>query len=151
SPAVPEAGYAYAFEPGSEASIRMLAGLLADSVRVWFAQRWFRAGEHRFPRGAFLVRVAANDASVHETVRRHAAASGARVVPLASAMVDEGTDLGSNSVIPIRIPRVALAGGQGTSGNSFGFAWDAFDQRLRFPLTTVHIASIVGPLPSAFY
>ena len=28
----------------------MLAGLLADSVRVRFAQRWFRSGEHSFPR-----------------------------------------------------------------------------------------------------
>jgi len=150
SPAIARAGYAYAFEPGSEASIRMLAGLLADSVRVWYAQRWFRAGEHRFPRGAFLVRVAPNGASVHETVRRHAAASGARVVPLASAMVDEGTDLGSNSVIPIRIPRVALAGGQGVSGYSFGFAWYAFDQRLHFPVTTVDITSLAGPLLDEF-
>ncbi len=150
SPAIAEAGYAYAFEPGSEASLRMLAGLLADSVRVRFAQRWFRSGEHSFPRGAFLVRVEANGDAVHEIVRRHAAASGARVVPLASAMVDEGTDLGSNSVIPIRIPRVALVGGQGISGNSFGFAWYAFDQRLHFAVTTVNVASLGGPLLDEF-
>jgi len=150
SPALAEAGYAYAFEPGSEASLRLLAGLLADSVRVRFAQRWFRVGEHHFPRGAFLVRVEANGDDVHEVVRRHAAASGARVVPLASAMVDEGTDLGSNSVIPIRIPRVALVGGQGVSGNSFGFAWYAFDQRLRFPVTTVNLSSLAGPLLEEF-
>src|SRR5690606_31841909 len=105
SPApVPRAGYGYAFEPGSEASIRMLAGLLADSVRVWYARRPFRSGEHSFPHGAFLVRVEPNGERVHEIVQRLAAESGARVVALASARVDEGTDLGSNSVAFIRMP-----------------------------------------------
>ncbi|HEV2131396.1 MAG TPA: hypothetical protein VGR27_09860, partial [Longimicrobiaceae bacterium] len=138
------ARYGYAFEPGSEAGLRLLAGLLADSVRVWYAQRGFRVGENRFPHGAFLVRVAANDESVHERVRRHAAAAGAPVAALSSAMVDEGTDLGSNSVIPLRTPQVALLGGSPINGNSFGFAWFAFDQRLRYPVTPVSVSSLTG-------
>ncbi len=141
-PAPAEGRYGYAFAPGSEASLRVLAGLLADSVRVWYAPRAFRAGAERFPRGAFVVRNAGNDGAVHATVRRHAAAAGARVVALASARVDEGSDLGSNSVIPVRPPRVALVGGPGVSGNSFGFSWYAFDQRLGYPVTTVAAAAI---------
>src|SRR5688572_22789098 len=62
--AVTRAGYGYAFAPGSEASLRMLGGLLKDSVRVWYAQRWFRAGGTTFPHGAFVARVASNDADV---------------------------------------------------------------------------------------
>jgi len=150
SPAIPEAGYGYAFEPGAESSLRLLAALLADSVRVWYAPRPFRAGGARFPRGAFLVRVEPNGPGVHEAVRRHAAAAGARVVALRSAMVDEGTDLGSNSVFPIRPPRVALAGGPGISGNSFGFARYAFEQRFRYPVTPVDISSLAGPVLDDF-
>jgi len=146
SPALATARYGYAFEAGSEAAIRMLAGLLADSVRVWYAPRAFRSGEHAFPHGAFVVRVAANGDDVHETVRRLAAESGARVVALGSALVDEGTDLGSNSVFPVRPPRVALVGGDGVSAYSFGFAWFAFDQRIRYPVTTVRLASLPGLL-----
>ncbi|HEX7048568.1 MAG TPA: M14 family zinc carboxypeptidase [Longimicrobiales bacterium] len=146
APTLPEAGYGYAFEAGSEASIRFLAGLLADSVRVWYAPRPFRIGTADFPHGAFVVRVAANDDDVHDTVRRHAAESGARVVPLASALVDEGTDLGSNSVTYVAPPRVGLVGGPGVSGNSFGFAWFAFDQRIRYPVTTVSLGSLPGML-----
>jgi hypothetical protein len=74
---------------------------------------------------------------VHEVVRRHAAASGAAVVPLASAAADSGTDLGSNSVFPLRAPRVALVGGPPVGGNGFGFTWYALDQRLAYPVTTV--------------
>jgi hypothetical protein len=134
--------YGYAFEPGSEPSVRLLAALLADSVRLWYAPRAFTVSGGRFPRGAFVVRTAANDSTVHATVARAARAAGARVVPLAAAGVDEGTDLGSNSVFPVRPPRVALLGGPGIGGNSFGFTWYAFDQRLGYPVTSVSTASL---------
>jgi hypothetical protein len=143
---VPQARYGYAFEPGSEASSRMLAGLLADSVRVHVAQRGFRIGDWRMSEGAFVVRAANNDARVHEKVRRRAQESGANVLPLQSAMVEEGTDLGSNSVVPVRTPRIALVGGNGVNGNSFGFTWYTFDQKLRYPITTIDIASLTGAL-----
>ena len=136
------ARYGYAFEPGSEASIRMLSALLADEVRVWFAPKAFTAGEARFPHGAFLVRTAMNDSGVHDAVQRHAGRTGARVASLASALADSGTDLGSNSVIPIRAPKVALLGGAPLSGNSFGFAWYAFDHRLGYPVTTVSTGNL---------
>jgi hypothetical protein len=143
---VPQATHGYAFEPGSEASIRMLAALLADSIRVSVAQRWFAVGDARMPQGAFIVRVASNTPGVHEKVRRYAAETGATILPLRSAAVDEGTDLGSNSVVPVRPPRIALVGGTGVGGNSFGFAWYTFDQRIRFPVTTIDINAIAGAL-----
>jgi len=140
------ATFAYAIEPGSEASLRMLGALLADSVRVRLAQKAFRVGEDRFPRGAFLVQVAANDTTVHLQVAQSATVSGARIVPLATAMVTEGTDLGSNSVIPVRPVRVGLVGGQGINGNSYGFAWYALDQRLGYPTLNVEAAALAGAL-----
>jgi hypothetical protein len=147
----PERGrYGYAFEAGSEASIRMLAELYSDSIRVWFAPRSFRSGGASFPRGAFVVRVAANDTTVHASVRNAATVSRARVVPLASALVDEGTDLGSNSVFPLRIPSVALLGGAPVNGNSFGFTWYAFDNRLRYPATSIAAAGVSAALLENF-
>jgi len=141
-PAPVQSAYGYAFEPGSEAAIRMLSGLLADSVRVWHAPRRFRAAGTDFPHGALVVRVAANDPAVHEKVRRHAAASGVRVTALASAMVESGTDLGSNSVRFLTPPRVALVGGTGVSGQPFGFAWYALEQRLRYPASPITLSAL---------
>jgi len=145
APSTP-AQYAYAFAPGSEASIRLLAALLRDSVRISYAPRAFRVGQGNFPHGAFVVRVAANDSTVHRRMRNGIAASNARVSTVASALVDEGTDLGSNSVIPVRTPRVALVGGTPIQGNSFGFTWYTFDQRIGYPVTTVAASSLVGVL-----
>ncbi len=142
--AVPESRYGYAFAPGTESAVRMLAGLLADSVRLWFAPRAFTQGGQTFPQGAFVVRVAANDARVHEVVSRRAAESGARVVPIASALADSGTDLGSNSVFYVHPPRIVLVGGQPTSGASFGAIWYAFDEHFHYPVTTVAAQSLAN-------
>ncbi len=136
------AQYAYAFEPGGEAATQFLAKMLADSAKVYWAPKAFRIGEARFPRGAFLLRVAANTGAVHQQVQSAATASGARVVALPSAMVDEGTDLGSNSVIPIVPTRVAMLGGAPIGGNSFGFAWYQFDQRMKYPVTSVGVDAV---------
>ncbi len=131
------ASSAYAFEPGSEASIRMLAQLLASGTKVWFAPKAFVVAGANFPRGAFLVRVEPNGEQVHALVSQAATESGARVTPLGTAAVDQGTDLGSNSVVFIKRPRVGLLGGPGVQGNSFGFAWFVFDQRIRYPIASI--------------
>ena len=146
-PAPPPAAapqFAWAFPAGSETSLRLLGALLADSVRVSLAPRSFVQGGVRYPNGTFLVRVAANGPRVGEIVSRRAAEIGARVVTLNSAAADSGPDLGSNTVFALKAPRVALLGGQPISGQSFGFAWFAFNQRLHYPVVTVNAASLGG-------
>lgn len=110
------AQYAYAFTPGTEASTRLLAALLTDSIKVWYAPYGFTSRGQAFPNGAFVVRVQPNRAEVHEVVSRHARSIGVSLASIASAGVDTGTDLGSNSVVPIPRPRLALLGGTPVSG-----------------------------------
>ncbi|HUG40634.1 MAG TPA: M14 family zinc carboxypeptidase [Longimicrobiales bacterium] len=140
------AGYGYAFEPGSDASLRMLGALLADSIRVRHARYGFRAAGVDFPRGALLILVNRNREDLHERVTALARETGARVVAIDNALVEAGTDLGSNSVQTIRIPRVALVGGDGISAYSFGATWYAFDHLLRFPVTRIELDDLTGAL-----
>ncbi len=141
---VPRARYGYAFAPGSEASIAMLAGLLRDSVRVWYAPKAFRIGSASFPKGAFVVRVAANDSMVHARVTRLSTTTNTLVAALQTGMADDGTDLGSNSVFFVRPPRVGLVGGQPIAGNAFGFAQFQFDNRLAYPVIPIDAANLGG-------
>ncbi len=160
APAPPgRAGYAYAFEPGSESGLRMLARLLADSVRVRFAPRSFTVPGGDFPRGAFVVVVNRNPGrDVHALVARAGEATRARVVPVNNALVESGTDLGSNSVQSIPIPRVALVAGDAVSSSSYGATWFTFDQLLDFPVTRIELPDLLEALddfnvvvvPSAF-
>ncbi|MEJ2504357.1 MAG: M14 family zinc carboxypeptidase, partial [Gemmatimonadota bacterium] len=146
------AGYAYVFEPGGEASLRLLGGLLAREIRVRHAPGSFRIAGDTFPDGAFVALTHRNRGdddgeAFHETVRTLAAESGARVVAVQSALVDEGTDLGSNSVEAIPEPRVALLAGDAISSYSFGAAWYTFDQLLHFPVTRVEVEDLTRSLP----
>ena len=141
---VPTAQHGWAFAAGSEAAYRLLAALFRDGVRVWYAPKAFRVGAADFPNGAFIVRVAGNGSDVHETLNRRVRETGVAVSPLASALVDAGTDLGSNSVFPVRAPKVALVGGSSVNGNSFGFSWFTFDQRLAYPVTAVNASFLAS-------
>ncbi|HEU0055063.1 MAG TPA: hypothetical protein VFQ39_17875, partial [Longimicrobium sp.] len=115
-----------------------------DSVPVSYAPKPFASGGARFERGVLVARVPADRPELHERVRRRAAEAGAEVVPLASAAADEGTDLGSNSVFPLRPVRVALLAGAPVNGSSFGYAWFAFDQRLAYPTTALDADAVAG-------
>ena len=158
-----EAGYAYAFAPGSESALRMLGALLHDEVRVRHATRAFTVPGGAFPHGAFLVLVDRNTdrfdgASLHRKVRELAQETGTPVVAIDNALVESGTDLGSNSVEAIPRPKVALVGGDRISSTSFGAAWHTFDTLLRFPVTRLELGSLtryldefnVVVIPSAY-
>ncbi|MGK7311493.1 MAG: M14 family zinc carboxypeptidase [Candidatus Longimicrobiales bacterium M2_2A_002] len=138
------AGYAYVFEPGSEPALRMLAGLLADGFRVRHAREAFTTDGHAFPHGAFVVLVDRNrhigdGDSLHAAIRDRSRETGTPVVAVDNALVETGTDLGSNSVAAIPEPRVALAAGDGISSYSYGAAWHTFDTLLRFPVSRVEL------------
>ena len=148
--AVANAQYGYAFMPGSEASIRLLASLLKDSIRVWHAPNSFTSNGVKFPHGAFLVRVAANKSDVHARVKARALEAGAQIVAIPSAGVSEGTDLGSNSVVPVLAPNVAVLGGAPVSGTPFGFVWFALDQRIGYPSTFIDANYVSTGNMSAF-
>ncbi len=140
----PPARHGYAFHPGNEAALRLLASLFRDSLRVHFATQPFTAAGMHFAHGAFIVRVSSNGARIHDAVQRAASSAGVPAYALHSALVESGTDLGSNSVIPLTAPRVALLAGPPVNGNSFGFAWYAFEQRLGYPVTTVDASFIAS-------
>jgi hypothetical protein len=81
---------------------------------------------------------------VHDVVMRRAAQTGVTLAAIASAGVDEGTDLGSNSVVPIPRPSIALLGGAPVNGTPFGFAWYALDQRIGYPTSMIDANYIAG-------
>jgi hypothetical protein len=65
-------------------------------------------------------------------------------VALSGAGVDEGFDLGSNLVFPVRQPNVAIIAGPGVSGQSAGYTWYTLDQRLGYPSTILDPAAVSG-------
>ncbi len=134
---------AYLFEPGHESSARLAMYLLREGFVVNVSTRPLRADDVSYVAGTYVVRVQRNPDRIHERIATLARETGASVVAVASAFPDRGqTGVGSNSVVPIREPRILLVGGDGVSQTSFGAAWHYIEQELRYPVVPIDIASL---------
>ena len=67
-----------------------------------------------------------------------AAADGVEAAGVAGSY-GEGVSLGSNRVVAVRPPRVALIGGGGVSSTAFGALWHLLDQRIGLPVTRLDL------------
>jgi hypothetical protein len=137
-----DARYGWAIEPGSEAAYRAVGRLLADSVKLWFAPRPFRVDGRTYSSGAFIVRAGGNPPTVGAAVAAAVRAAGTVAHTISTGAVQSGPDLGSGVVFPVRAPRVALLGGDPVNGQSYGYAWFAFDQRLGYSVTSVPVSVV---------
>jgi hypothetical protein len=81
----------------------------------------------RWPAGTWFVPVRGND-SVQARATR--AGLGGYAVAVSTGHSDEGIDLGSENVVNVRRPRVAVVSGEGVDPTSFGALWFFLDQQV---------------------
>ncbi|HEV2735047.1 MAG TPA: hypothetical protein VGV85_09410, partial [Longimicrobiaceae bacterium] len=87
-------------------------------------------GGQRFAAGTWFLPAGGNDSLA---ARVAAAGLGGAVVPVASGLSQGGVDLGSENVVPVKMPRVALVGGEGVSATSYGAFWYFLERELGMP------------------
>jgi hypothetical protein len=142
-PAPPRAGSAYLFSHQDVAGTRLAVRLLAEGYRVSAATRPIVADGHRFPSGTFVVRVQPNPASLHDRIPILSRETRTPVVAAQSAFPDSGQyGIGSSAVVPVRNPRVLLAGGDGVSTTSFGALWFYLEREVGLSVTLVELAAL---------
>jgi hypothetical protein len=134
---------AYLFAPGRESSARLAMYLLQEGYVVNVSTLPLRADDVSYAAGTYVVRVQRNPDRLHERIATLARETGASVIAVASAFPDQGqTGVGSNSVVPIREPRILLVGGDGVSQTSFGAAWHYLERELRYPVVPIDIGAL---------
>ncbi|HEV8266935.1 MAG TPA: M14 family zinc carboxypeptidase [Thermoanaerobaculia bacterium] len=108
--------------PGDDFASRLAAArLAAQGVRLSFTTRPASLSGRAIPSGSFLLRRANNDrADLDETLLRALRESGAHPVPLAGAWTDSGPTFGSETVVPLKRPRIVLLTGEGADVGSAG-------------------------------
>ena len=136
------ARYAYALDWRDAAAPRVLAALLARDIRVRSAFQPFTArvadGQHAFSYGTLVVPVAGQPldaAALHAVVDTAAREAGVAVHALATGQSIAGVDLGSDSVRPLRAPKIALVMGQGVNATEIGSTWFALSEHVGWPAT----------------
>ncbi len=134
----------------ARASIQALARLLREGVKVGVATKPFTIGGQAFERGTLVIRRAANGADLRERLVAAARETGARFVGSDTGYAEHGVDLGSNSVVPLKPPRIALAWDAPTSPLCAGDLRYALDRYFGYPVSVVRTSSLAHAELSRF-
>ncbi|HXF95993.1 MAG TPA: M14 family metallopeptidase [Gemmatimonadales bacterium] len=135
-PAPARARSAYVFVADGIGATALALRLAAEDFRVAVATRPLRADGRGFPRGTFVVRVERNPDGVHDRIARLARELSVEVFAAQTALPDTGgVGVGSESVLPLHRPRVAVLAGDGTSETGYGGLWFVLERRLGLRFT----------------
>lgn len=138
--------YAYAFEWDDFYAPRLLYALQSKGVLTKVATQLFEAvtatGNRKFNYGAILIPVqlqSRNAADLHRLIETAVQNTGVEVFALNKGLSVSGVDLGSNSFVNTRTPRILLLGGNGVTANDVGEIWHLLDVRMHIPSTLVEL------------
>lgn len=108
-PPLAEAQAAYLLPAGAEGREALLARLLQEGFTAQFATEPFRIGAQRFGPGTVFFPAPRNDGTrLHARLQTLRKETPQPVFALDSGRSDEGPDLGSPKMLPLRLPRVAV-------------------------------------------
>lgn len=134
---------AYLIPYGTDAATRLTIALLAEGYKVAVTTRQLNAGGRNYPAGTLLLRVHRNPESLHTRIAQLAGDTGAQVYAVNSAFSEEGdTGIGSESVVSLKNPRVAMVWDEATSPTSYGATWYTLERGYGLKFTPVTINAL---------
>jgi hypothetical protein len=119
------------------AASKLLIRLLDEGFRVRMARQEFKVKGRTWPRGTLVLRVNRNPERLHERLGRLAAESGVDAYALNHGLVEEGVDLGSNNIVSLEKPRIALLTESPVSSSSYGAIHYLFEREFGLSFTRV--------------
>lgn len=136
--AAPAPAYGYLVAPGEQGTAAVLRFLdLGGRARVLGKAATF--GGRRWPAGTWFIPARGNDSLQARATR---AGLGGLAAVVSTGHSEEGIDLGSENVVNVRRPRVAVLSGEGVDASSFGAFWFMLDQQLGMRFDAVDAADL---------
>ena len=135
---------AYLVPWGTQAAGRLLAASLRAGLRAFSTDLAFVQGDRRYPSGTLIFKVKDNPDHLHDTLEGIAATSGAEVVATDTGWVDEGPNFGSNNVVYMRKPRIALAWDRPTRAYNAGATRFVVERQIGYPVTPVRTRQLAS-------
>jgi hypothetical protein len=134
----PRAAYAYLLPPaGNDALAALVALLTRSDLAVQVAGKEFTLAGRPYPAGTAVLKVHRNPGTVHEAVAAAAARHGAGVAAASTGLTEDGIDLGSGAVVPVKAPRVAVGYGEPASPTSAGWLLHTLRERVGLPVVPI--------------
>ena len=115
---------------------------LRAGIRIRTADEAFTHGGRKYPIGTAIIRIGDNGpdlaAKLGAIVSRH----GAEAVPIDTSWVDEGISLGSNRVVSLKAPRVAMAWDTPTQSQSAGWTRYVIERQFGQKVTAIRTGTL---------
>ncbi|TVP75340.1 MAG: hypothetical protein EA352_08490 [Gemmatimonadales bacterium] len=132
--------YGYLLHP-SFGHAQPLVAFMEAGGRAQIMSDTFRIAGDLHPRGTIFLPRGTNE-DLDDKVRE--SGLGSFVLPVSTGLSTGGIDLGSNDRAHLRLPRLALLGGDGTSANSFGMHWHFLERILDMPFDILELSTAGG-------
>jgi hypothetical protein len=136
------ATYGWIFDGTSDGAIALASRLATRGLKVRLGDRAIEVGGRHFPPGAFLLRSEENPPAALAAIRDLAPASGVEVLPVASARIEKGHDLGADRWALLDEARIAIAAGSPLDFTSVGAAWNLLDRELGLRASLIDVSRI---------
>jgi hypothetical protein len=118
------AAYAYIFPYETDTAPILAYRLQKEGFRVYVSTKQLNAAGRNWRAGTFVVRLSRNNETVHDAIARLARELGVAVTPVNTGFQEEGdTGIGGENVVPLKLPRIAIAADEGVDNTSYGSIW----------------------------
>lgn len=136
--------YAYAFSWQDYSAPKLLQALLSNKVQVRISGEAFAAttsqGQVSFIPGSVVIPMALEQPSnLLPLIQSLSTQLNIDVWQVDTGLTLQGIDLGSRNMRAVRLPKVLLVGGRGTSQYEVGEAWHYLDRHVGMPTTLVEL------------
>lgn len=137
-----QAKVAYVVPWGTVGSVKLLAAALREGYEPLSPDRSFTQDGRQYPAGTLVFKVEDHGPELGSRLAELAGETGAEVVVADSSWVDAGVNWGSNQVVKIHAPRIALAWDEPTSSYSAGATRYLLERKFGYPVTPIRVSSL---------
>lgn len=133
-------GYVVPWTDGGQARLviaAMNAGLEGKTTSEAFIQNG-----RTYPAGSVVYSVADNDSDLGRDLSALASEIGAEIAPMANSWVQDGPNFGSSAFAAMKMPKVAIAWGNGTSPTSAGNTRYVLERQLGLPVSPIRVSNL---------
>ena len=132
--------YAYLANWNGYGEAKLMSALYKKNLNIRYVTKTFTLDGKKYNRGSLIIARGDNKHlkdNFDKLVTDAANLSRVTVNPAFTGLAEKGIDLGSNNARLNDPPKIALAGGDGTSEGSFGELWFFFERELEYPVTII--------------
>jgi len=133
--------YGYVIRWQGLQSVKALASLMKQGVKVRFSEAPFEIGDQKFDRGSLIIIKKGNEkfgSSLSSIINQTCNANNVKISSITTGFVDKGFDFGSSKIHFMNAPRIALLTGDGVGSGGAGEIWNFFEQSIDYPITLVN-------------